>query len=133
MSVWFYKTQKQIDNITFIQKRFEEAKYKYEQSQKNLANYKDNSLGIIFQSSQTREQILNNEMSVAFNIYNQLTVQLEQSKLDLKRESPVFSFLEPIKIPESTTSGNYFKKLILYVLIWIGLSFFIVLRSLLKF
>jgi hypothetical protein len=130
--ITFYKTQKQLDNILYIQKRFEEAKYKYEETQNKLANYKDNSLGIIFQSSQTREQILNNEMSVAFNIYNQLSVQLEQSKLDLKKESPVFSFLEPIKIPESTTSGNYFMKIILYILIGIGLSFLIAIRTLFK-
>lgn len=130
--VTFYKTQKQIDNISFIQNRFDEAKLKYEAVQKNLANYKDNSLGTIFQSAQTREQILNNEMSVAFNIYNQLSIQLEQAKLDLKKETPVFSFLEPIKIPESTTSGNYFKKLIIYILIGIGLSFLIVIRTLFK-
>ena len=128
----FYKTKKQIDNINFIQKRLDEAKFKYELSQKNLANYKDNSLGMIFQSSQIKEQILSNEMSVAFNIYNQLSVQLEQSKLELKKESPVFSFLEPIKIPEASTSGNYFKKLILFLLIGIGLSFLIVLRTLFK-
>jgi hypothetical protein len=128
----FYKTKKQIDNINFIQKRLDEAKFKYELSQKNLANFKDNSLGIIFQSSQIKEQILNNEMSVAFNIYNQLSVQLEQSKLELKKESPVFAFLEPIKIPEASTSGNYFKKLILFLLIGIGLSILIVLRTLFK-
>jgi hypothetical protein len=131
--ITFYKTQKQVDNISFIQKRYEEAKFKYELSQKNLANYKDNSLGMIFQSSQIKEQILSNEMSVAFNIYNQLSVQLEQSKLELKKESPVFSFLEPIKIPEASTSGNYFKKLLLFILIGIGLSLLIVLRTLFKF
>jgi uncharacterized protein involved in exopolysaccharide biosynthesis len=130
--ITYYKTQKQIDNISFIQSRFNEAKTKYEETQKNLANYKDNSLGMIFQSAQTREQILSNEMSVAFNIYNQLSVQLELSKLELKKETPVFSFLEPIKIPESSTSGNYFKKLFLFLLIGIGASILIVLRTLFK-
>jgi uncharacterized protein involved in exopolysaccharide biosynthesis len=130
--ITYYKTQKQIDNISFIQIRFNEAKTKYEETQKKLANYKDNSLGMIFQSAQTREQILSNEMSVAFNIYNQLSVQLELSKLELKKETPVFSFLEPIKIPESSTSGNYFKKLFLFLLIGIGASILIVLRTLFK-
>lgn len=85
-----YKTTKQRDNINYLQNRFDESELKYKKSQQNLANFKDNSLGLIFQSVQSREQVLTNELTLSFNVYNQFAMQLEQAKVDLKKKHHCF-------------------------------------------
>ena len=86
-------------NIEYLERRLSEAELKYKNSQRRFAGYKDNSLGVIFESAQTNNQILSNDMTVAFNLLNQFAVQLEQAKIDQKKETPYFSILEPIAIP----------------------------------
>jgi hypothetical protein len=96
--VTLYKTVKIRDNIEYLETRYKEAESNYKKIQSKTANYRDGTLGIILQSAQTREQILNNEMNISFNIYNQFAVQLEQAKIQLKKETPIFTVLEPISI-----------------------------------
>jgi hypothetical protein len=104
-------------NIEYLEKRLSEAEIKYKNAQRRYAGYKDNSLGVIFESAQTNNQILNNEMTVAFNLLNQFAVQLEQDKIDQKKETPYFSILDPITIPseplEPSKSAFVFKSLVL--------------------
>jgi uncharacterized protein involved in exopolysaccharide biosynthesis len=126
-----FKTHKQLSQIEFLEKRVNDSEERYKKAQQNFAGYKDNTLGIILQSAQTREQILNNELTVAFNIYNQFSVQLEQAKVDLKKETPYFSILEPISIPGSQLEPSLSTFLIKYLVFFIGLIFLIVLYKLL--
>jgi hypothetical protein len=125
-----FKTHKQLSQIEFLEKRVNDSEERYKKAQQNFAGYKDNTLGIILQSAQTREQILNNELTIAFNIYNQFTVQLEQAKVDLKKETPYFSILEPISIPGSQLEPSFSSFLIKYLVIFISVTFLIVLYKL---
>lgn len=125
-----FKTHKQLSQIEFLEKRVNDSEQRYKKAQQNFAGYKDNTLGIILQSAQTREQILNNELTIAFNIYNQFTVQLEQAKVDLKKETPYFSILEPISIPGTQLEPSFSTFLIKYLVIFISVTFLIVLYKL---
>jgi hypothetical protein len=119
-------------NIEYLEKRLSESEIKYKNAQRRYAGYKDNSLGVIFESAQTNNQILNNEMTVAFNLLNQFAVQLEQAKIDQKKETPYFSILDPITIPseplEPSKSSLFLKTLVLAL----ALNLFFVLFKLLK-
>ena len=102
-----YKTKKQIDNLNYIEQKYNESQLKYKQAQLNYASYKDASLGVILQSAQSNDQILNNNSTILFNIYNQFALQLEQAKFELKKETPMFFILEPITIPESKSEPSF--------------------------
>lgn len=125
-----FRTHKQLNQIEFLEKRVSDSEDRYKKAQQNFAGYKDITLGIILQSAQTREQILNNELTIAFNIYNQFAIQLEQAKVDLKKETPYFSILEPISIPGSQIEPSFFSLLMKYLAIFISFTFFIVLYKL---
>ena len=84
-------------------------------------------MGIFLQSAQTREQILNNELSIAFSIYNQFAIQLEQAKVELNKATLYFSILEPITIPGSPSEPNLISYIIKHLAILITLTFIIVL------
>jgi uncharacterized protein involved in exopolysaccharide biosynthesis len=94
--------------------------------QQSLAGLKDNSLGVIFQSAQTRQQVLENELTIAFNVYNQFAVQLEAAKIELKKETPLFRVLEPISLPSPQVEPSFSSTIIKYILFAIVLSFLMV-------
>jgi hypothetical protein len=125
-----FKTYKQLNQIEFLEKRVYDSEEKYKKAQLNFAGYKDNTLGIILQSAQTKEQILNNELTIAFNIYNQFSVQLEQARVDLKKETPYFSILEPIVIPDSQIQPSLLIFIIMYLAIFMSITFLIILHKL---
>lgn len=112
-----YKTNRQRDNIFYLEKNYNEAKLKYTTAQLALANYKDKNFGIIFQSSQTREQILYNELNLAFNLYNQFSIQLEQAKFDYKKEQPLFIVTDPIKLL-GNSNKSFLILLLKYLLVY---------------
>ena len=121
-----FKTMKQRTSIDFLQRRFAESKGVYMAEQQSLAGLKDNSLGVIFQSAQTRQQVLENELTIAFNVYNQFAVQLEAAKIELKKETPMFRVLEPISLPSPQVEPSFSSTIIKYILFAIVLSFLMV-------
>jgi hypothetical protein len=120
--ITLYKTIKQKSNLEYLSEKHLEASNRYEIAQHKLADFKDNSLGIILESKQVEEQTLKNELSIGFAILNQYSTQLEQAKFDLKKETPIFSIIEPISITKEKTKPFFniiLAKNLLYLIILI--------------
>jgi uncharacterized protein involved in exopolysaccharide biosynthesis len=128
--ITYYKTSKLRNNISYLEDRYAESELKYKNALQKSASYKDNSFGIIFQSSQTREQLLSNEVSIAFNIYNQFAVQLEQARIELKKETPLFLIIEPITITREKSSPKFKSIILKNILICIVISILIIFVNL---
>ncbi|MEI8109590.1 MAG: hypothetical protein WCH59_01260 [Chitinophagia bacterium] len=109
-----FKVSKQLENVEFLEARTKEAETKYKESQQKVASFKDNNYNVIFQSVQTRESVLQNEFQLYSGIYNQLIAQLEQAKIQLKKDSPLFTVVEPVYIPDEVASDN--SKIVSYTL-----------------
>jgi hypothetical protein len=120
-------TFKQKSDIEYLSQRLYEAEANYKLAQQKYAGYKDNSLGVIFESAQTNSQLLSNNLTIAFNVYNQLAVQYEQAKLELKKETPYFSILEPISIPSAPIEPSLIKFIIFTIGIIVFVIFIIIL------
>jgi hypothetical protein len=119
-------------NIEYLERRLSEAELKYKNSQRRFAGYKDNSLGVIFESAQTNNQILSNDMTVAFNLLNQFAVQLEQAKIDQKKETPYFSILEPIAIPSEPIEPSKTSFILKSMALLLALNFLFIVFKLFK-
>ena len=116
-----YKTEKSRINLEFISGRFNEGKAEYEQKQVNLARFIDQNRNISNAIVQNHYERLQNEMNISFEVYKSLAAQLEQAKIKLKEDTPVFTFLEPIKIPEDKSKPR--RLIILLTFIFIGVFF----------
>lgn len=121
-----FKVGKQMDDVRFLEARTAEAEIKYKESQQRVASFKDNNYNVIFESVQTREKQLENNFVLYSTIYNQLVTQLEQAKIQLKKETPLFSVVEPVYIPAVTATDN--RKLFAYLIkgVLIGLLIVVV-------
>jgi hypothetical protein len=130
--VTVYKTIKQKRNVIFLESKVKEAELIYKNAQNKQADYKDNSLGVILIKAQTNEQILNNQMTIAFNIYSQLFMQLEQAKVDLNQETPIFSSIEAIGIPSIKSDPAFLKIFLKNIFLMIIISFFVLFINLFR-
>ena len=75
-------------------------------------------------------QVLQNEMNLAFSVYNQFAMQVEQAKIELKKESPIFSTLNPIEIPSSKSEPIVWKIVFKYFSIGIIMCLMILIADL---
>ncbi|MDE6005958.1 MAG: chain-length determining protein [Muribaculaceae bacterium] len=94
-----YRTNKSRDDLAYIEKLNEEAKLAYYAAQQRYANYLDTHQGIVMYSAQTMRDRLENEATLAFNVYNQTSQKLQMAKAKVQEETPVYAAIEPATVP----------------------------------
>lgn len=114
-----YKIGKQRRNIEFIEERVKETEDKFAEAQMRLASFRDSNQGVISQRVRTREEQLQFEFNIAYNVYNSLKQEFEQAKIQLKKETPIFTMLEKASVPLGPAKPN--KPLILIFSLFMGL------------
>lgn len=94
-----YRTQKVRQDLEFTEKVFGEARESYYKAQRAYATFEDANKNIISASYRTEQERLKNEMSLAFNVYNTLAQKLEQDKLRVQEQTPVYAVISPATVP----------------------------------
>jgi uncharacterized protein involved in exopolysaccharide biosynthesis len=113
-----FKIEKASDKLTFIEQRYEEKKKEFEKAQTRLAYFSDQNKNVTSAVARTEESRLQGDYTIAMNVYNELAKQLEQAKIQVKEETPVFSILEPAMIPQTKSKP----KKVMIVFIWMFLG-----------
>ncbi|SMD34322.1 G-rich domain on putative tyrosine kinase [Reichenbachiella faecimaris] len=112
-----YKTNKAKDNLQFVTESFKDAKAEFESQQLRMARVTDRNMNVSSATAQIELRRIENEYNVAFEVYKGLASQVEQAKIKLKEETPVFTIFEPLRIPEDKSSPNRIMIVILCCLI----------------
>ena len=63
-------------------------------------------------------QRLEADYSIALNVVQELASQLEQAKIQVNRDTPIFTVIEPVVVPTERSAP----KRVLIVLIWLFLG-----------
>lgn len=113
-----YRTHKVKNDLEFTQKVFEEARDAYYKAQQAYATFEDANRNLISSSYRTEQERLKNEMTLTFNVYNTLAQKLEQDKLRVQEQTPVYTVIEPATVPLKATSPK--KPLILLGIIFLA-------------
>ena len=118
-----YRTSKSKEDCLYLEKLFKERQQEYYVAQKKYADYMDSHDNIILQSVRTEQERLQNDMSLAYQVYSQVASQLQVARAKVQEEKPVFAVVEPAVVPLEP-SGISRK---VYVLAFIFLSVCIVI------
>ncbi len=94
-----YRTEKARQDLAYAQKLNDEAKAEYYKVQKQLADYIDRNQGIVLRSGQTERTRLENEVSLAYSLYNQTATQLQAAKAKVQQTTPVYTVVQPATVP----------------------------------
>lgn len=120
-----YKIEKKKYNLSFIEESTKEAEENFKKAQINLASFRDANQGIISQRARTREEQLEAEFNLAFQVYSTLKQEFESSKIELKKETPIFTVFEEAVVPNAPANPSPLKVLILSIFIGFFLGVFI--------
>ena len=118
-----YRTSKAKEDCLYLERLFKERQQEYYDAQKKYADYMDSHDNIILQSVRAEQERLQNDMSLAYQVYSQVANQLQVARAKVQEEKPVFAVVEPAVIP-LYPSGTSRK---IYVLAFIFLSVCIVI------
>ena len=118
-----YRTSKSKEDCLYLEKLFKERQQEYYVAQKKYADYMDSHDNIILQSVRTEQERLQNDMSLAYQVYSQVASQLQVARAKVQEEKPVFAVVEPAVVPLKPSGTS--KKV--YVLAFIFLSVCIVI------
>ena len=118
-----YRTSKAKEDCLYLDKLFKERQQEYYDAQKKYADYMDSHDNVILQSVRAEQERLQNDMSLAYQVYGQVANQLQVARAKVQEEKPVFAIVEPAVVPLNP-SGTSRK---VYVLAFIFLSVCIVI------
>ena len=118
-----YRTSKSKEDCLYWEKLFKERQQEYYEAQRKYADYMDSHDNIILQSVRTEQERLQNDMSLAYQVYSQVAGQLQVARAKVQEEKPVFAVVEPAVVP-LYPSGTSRK---VYVLVFVFLSVCIVI------
>ena len=135
-----FKSQNAKHQLNFTEERYNEKKGEFESIQNRLSNFRDRNQNISTAQANNQLSILEAEFNFAFNIYNELAKQLEQSKLQVSKDTPVFSIIEPVSIPTEKSAPKRllilikfsFLGFVLSLAYIFGLEYFLILKNLWK-
>lgn len=94
-----YRTSKSKEDCLYLAKLFKERQQEYYEAQKKYADYMDSHDNIILQSVRTEQERLQNDMSLAYQVYSQVASQLQVARAKVQEEKPVFAVIEPAVVP----------------------------------
>lgn len=81
------------------QRLFDEAQGKYYAAQQRYAQYVDQNQALSRRSFRTEEERLQNEMSLAYSLYNQTAQQLQLARAKVQESTPVYAVVQPATVP----------------------------------
>ena len=109
-----FKNQSARELLDFTTKQYQENKTSYEALQDSIAIFKDQNLNISSSLYQNRLDRLERDLNIASSVVEQLASQVEQAKLQVNKDTPVFTIIEPVTVPFERSAP----KRSLIVLIW---------------
>lgn len=105
----------------FIAKQFESKQKEFFSIQDQLAGYMDRNQNMFSAISLTRLERLQAEFDLVNSIYSELAKQKEQAAIQVSKNTPTFSVLDPVKVPKAKSGPK--KWIYVSVAFFLGLFF----------
>jgi len=94
-----YRIKKAKEDCDYLEQLYHERQQEYYDAQSKYAHYFDSNRNIAFQSIRAEQERLQNDMSLAYQVYSQVAQQLQVARAKIQEEKPVFAVVEPASIP----------------------------------
>ena len=108
--------------LQYTQEQFSIKKGLLYAAQDKVNAFKDNAIFFNTTSYQTQLSRLEAEYTTANMIFLEVAKQVEQAKLQVSKDTPIFSILKPVVVPNEKSAPKKF----LIISIWTFLGFFVI-------
>lgn len=101
-----YRTKKAREDFAYYQKLADEAYAKYKQTTSAYAYYQDHNRGLILNAVISEGSRLQNEVTIATQVYMQMKQQAEMARTKVQEEKPIFAVIHPASVPLSPSNSR---------------------------
>ena len=125
-----YRVEKLQQDLEFVEEQHANARHRFEETQLNLAEFSDRNVTLSSARAQIELERLQDEKDLAFNLYSSLSQQLEEARMRIQEQTPVFSVVQAVNVPSDKSSPR--RGRIIIILFSIGLFIGVVYITLKK-
>lgn len=101
-----FRVEKSESELTYIQARYDEIKEENDRYQEQLATIKDRTKNVMNSRDEIERERIQAKYNVSNAIYNEMAKQLEQAKMQVKRDTPVYAVIQPVTIPTKPSNSR---------------------------
>ena len=116
-----FKNKSSKEMLDFAIKQYSDKKESYEKLQDERAVFVDKNINISSSLFQNKLSRLESEVNISESIVQQLASQVEQAKLQVNKDTPVFTTIKPVTIPFESSAPK--RSLIVIIFAFMGLVF----------
>jgi capsular polysaccharide biosynthesis protein len=113
-----FKVKSSKELLDFTTRQFNEKKIAFEKLQDDRAVFVDNNINISSSLFRNKLSRIESELSIAKAIVQQLASQVEQAKLQVSKDTPVFTTIKPVTVPFKKSAPS--RSLIVIIFIFLG-------------
>ena len=117
-----FKNQSSKEMLDFATKQYDEKKNSYEKLQDKRAIFVDKNINISSSLFQNKLSRIESEVNISASIVQQLASQVEQAKLQVNKDTPVFTTIQPVTIPFERSAPKRFQIVIVFGFLGIVVS-----------
>jgi uncharacterized protein involved in exopolysaccharide biosynthesis len=99
-----YRTKKARNDLAYTQRLFNEAKDNYVRSRDSYGAYADANEDLVLTSFAAKRDEMENNMQMKYNLYTQLSQQLQMAKAKVQERTPVFTVIQSASVPLKASS-----------------------------
>lgn len=101
-----FRVEKSESELTYIQARYNEIKKENDHYQEQLAAIKDRTKNVMNSRDEIEKDRIQAKYNVSNAIYNEMAKQLEQAKMQVKRDTPAYAIIQPVTIPMKPSNSR---------------------------
>lgn len=94
-----YRTKKATEDCAYWEKLYKDRQREYYEAQQRYASYADENKSLYTQRSKVEGERLQNDMNLAYQVYNQMAQQLQLAQGKIQEAKPVFAVVNPATVP----------------------------------
>ncbi len=110
-----FKVKSSKELLDFTTNQYNEKKIAFEKLQDERAVFVDNNINISSSLFQNKLSRIESELSIAQNVVQQLAAQVEQAKLQVNKDTPVFTTINPVTVPFERSAPKRAQIVIIYL------------------
>ena len=112
-----YKTENAKENLNFITNQLKQKKLEFDNVQKELSYFKDSNLNLVNSLIIGKEDKLKAEFEIISAVVTELSKQVEQAKIQVKKNTPVFLTVREAVVPNKRVSPHRTKIVLIFSII----------------
>lgn len=111
-----FKIQKSKEQLDYIKNRYLDVEEKFNIAQQKLAVHTDSNKFGTTALGLNKLKKLQDEYDLIYNVYSELATQLEAQYLQVTKDTPVFTIIDPVSVPIEKSKPKRFIIFILWTL-----------------